>query len=219
MSANLEVDIHNEPEPDTDVSHWLSLPLPTEPGLAREQAISLDTMSKTIDSDISRHVSTLTSNGVNMETPLVDRQGFPLQNVDLVAIRTARQRIRILRNDSKALRERITLLLHLAMNGNPATPKQNGINTAAQRSLQPFARINSVADNSPAQTSGLQAGDQLLKFDRITKADCGENLRALATPGVVTEGIPIQVTLKRSTETISVTLIPRTGWGGRGMLG
>lgn len=215
MSTTL--DIHNEPEPDTDVSHLLSQPLPTEPVPARAQAMSLDSLSRSIDTDISRHVATLTTNGVDMDTPLVDRQGFPLQNVDLVAIRTARQRIRVLRNDGKALRERITLLLHLAMNGDAATPTQNGTKDSPR--VQPFARVNSVADNSPAHSAGLQADDQLLTFGGITASTCGENLRALASPGVVVDGQPIPVTLKRDVATISATLIPRTGWGGRGMLG
>lgn len=220
MTTNLELDIHNVPEPDTDVSHILDRPLPVEAGQARAQAMSLDELSRSIDADISRHMTTLTTNGMNMDDPLVDRQGFPLQNVDLVAIRTARQRIRVLRNDHKSLRERITLLLHVAMNGDQSSVRQNGtISTPQNSEMLPFARINSVAENSPAQSAGLLAGDQLLKFSTITKADCGENLQALAGPQIVSDGIPIPVTIRRNAAILSVELIPRRDWGGRGMLG
>ncbi|SOV03802.1 related to 26S proteasome non-ATPase regulatory subunit 9 [Ustilago sp. UG-2017a] len=229
MSRDLNVDIHNTSSgfDDVDVSSVLSQPLPTEPAPARTEAMSLLELQKQLDADISRHMAVLTSNGVNMVTPLIDSHGFPLANKDLMAIRSARQRINVLRNDSKALRDRISKLLELAINGDALPPSSSVAattsargTTGAQQELRAFAKVNSVADNSPAQTAGLEAGDQILKFGWVTAED-PEGLGALAAPGVVVDGAGIELLVQREgvADTVVLTLIPRAGWGGRGLLG
>ncbi|KAJ1599224.1 hypothetical protein NDA14_004671 [Ustilago hordei] len=232
MSRDLNVDIHNTSSgvDDVDVSSVLSQPLPTEPAPARTEAMSLLELQKQLDADISRHMAVLTYNGVNMATPLIDPHGFPLGNKDLMAIRSARQRINVLRNDSKALRDRISKLLELAINGDALPPSSSVAATAStrgttgsQQELRAFAIVNSVADNSPAQTAGLEAGDQILKFSRVTAEDpegLGA-LAALAAPGVVVDGAGIELLVQREgvADTVVLTLIPRAGWGGRGLLG
>ena len=222
MSTDLNVDIHNVPSPaDVDVSFALSRPLATEPAAARSEAMSLLNLQKQLDADISRHMDVLTTNGVNMQTPLVDAQGFPLANKDLMAIRTAKQRINVLRNDSKALRERVSKLLELAINGDAVPPTATGAQRRGQEEqLTAFARVNSVAENSPAQTAGLLVGDHIVKFGSVTAND-PKGLGALAAPGVVTHGISIHLSVLRQevAQPVQLTLIPRADWGGRGLLG
>jgi len=61
-----------------------------------------------IESEIAALLSTLDSEGgVGMSEPLVDAEGFPRNDVDLVVIRQARQRVICLRNDHKALMKEI----------------------------------------------------------------------------------------------------------------
>lgn len=220
MSADLDVDIHNTSSvADVDVSSALAAPLPTSAVPARTEAMALLNLGKQLDADISRHMAVLTSNGVNMQTPLIDTQGFPLANKDLMAIRTARQRINVLRNDSKAVRDRVAKLLELAINGD-AVPSNGAprAQAAAKENLKPFAKVNSVAESSPAQTAGLVAGDLVVRFGSVT-VENDKGLSALAAPGVAVDGTSIQIMVMRSGETVNLTLIPRAGWGGRGLLG
>ncbi|SPO27009.1 related to 26S proteasome non-ATPase regulatory subunit 9 [Ustilago trichophora] len=221
MSTDLNVDIHNAPSAaDVDVSSALSQPLPTEPVSARSEAMSLLDLQKQLDADITRHMAVLTSNGVNMQTPLIDAQGFPLANKDLMVIRTARQRINILRNDSKAVRDRVSKLLELAINGDAMPQPAVRTETKKEEQLKAFARVNSVAETSPAQTAGLQQGDQILRFGSVT-AESPKGLAALAAPGVVVDGTSIQLLVQREggTQAVALTLVPRANWGGRGLLG
>ncbi|SPO27354.1 related to 26S proteasome non-ATPase regulatory subunit 9 [Ustilago trichophora] len=221
MSTDLNLDIHNAPSAaDVDVSSALSQPLPTEPTAARTEAMSLVNLQKQLDVDISRHMAVLTSNGVNMQTPLIDAQGFPLANKDLMAIRIARQRINVLRNDMKAVRDRVSKLLELAINGDTAPQPASRNKTNQDEQLKAFARVNSVAESSPAQTAGLQQGDQILRFGSVT-AESPKGLGALATPGVVVDGTSIQLLVRREAvaQAVALTLLPRADWGGRGLLG
>lgn len=221
MSTDLNLDIHNVPlVADIDVSSALSQPLPTEPVTARSEAMSLLNLQKQLDADISRHMAVLTSNGVNMQTPLIDAQGFPLANKDLVAIRTARQRINVLRNDLKAVRDRVSKLLELAINGDTAPQPASRSETKKDEQLKAFARVNSVAESSPAQTAGLQQGDQILRFGSVTP-ESPKGLAALAAPGVVVDGTSIQLLVRRDgvAQAVALTLVPRADWGARGLLG
>lgn len=181
--------------------------------------MSLLELQKQLDADLSRHMAVLTSNGVNMQTPLVDAQGFPLADKDLMAIRTAKQRINVLRNDSKALRDRVAQLLELAINGD-ASAQLSSTNAEAGTSvkLRSFARVNSVAEGSPAQAAGLVQGDQVVKFGSVT-SDSPKGLAALAAPGIVVDGESIQLVVTRQGAAVNLTLTPRAGWGGRGLLG
>ncbi len=182
--------------------------------------MSLLELQKQLDADISRHLSTLSSHGVNMQTPLIDAQGFPLANKDLMAIRSTRQRINILRNDSKALRDRVFKLLELAINGDALPSNGAGGQSGRGAELKPFAKVNSVAENSPAQAAGLQQGDQVVKFGTVT-AESEKGLAALAAPGVVVAGASIRLLVRREgvTDAVGLTLVPKADWGGRGLLG
>ncbi|TKY86230.1 hypothetical protein EX895_005055 [Sporisorium graminicola] len=222
MSTDLNVDIHNaSTTADADVSAALAQPPATSPADARTQAMSLLELQKQLDADIARHTAVLTSNGVNMQTPLIDAQGFPLADKDLMAIRTAKQRINVLRNDSKALRDRVAQLLQLAINGDAVAQPPSaarGVGAAKNDELTPFAKVNSVAEGSPAQTAGLIQGDHIVRFGSVT-ADDPKGLAALAAPGVVVDGTGIQIVVARHGESVRLTLTPRAGWGGRGLLG
>ncbi|KAI3483489.1 hypothetical protein L1887_53619 [Cichorium endivia] len=215
MSTDLNVDIHNVPsEADVDVSSALSQPLPTTPAVARTEAMSLLALQKQLDGSMQRHLDVLAANGVTMQTPLIDAQGFPLANKDLMAIRMARQRINVLRNDSHALRDRVAKLLEDTLESSSTSSAQKKVD------LDAFARFNSVADSSPAQAAGLREGDRVVKFGSVT-AQHPQGLAALAAQGVVVDGTPIQLLVSRggSSAPVEITLVPRAGWGGRGLLG
>lgn len=88
-------------------------------------------------------------------------------------VRTTRARIIRLKNDYKELMVRIEKGLHehharlqeQARNNTTANSGALGAGSAAPAALEaPFANVNSVVAGSPAETAGLQVGDNITKF-------------------------------------------------------
>jgi 26S proteasome non-ATPase regulatory subunit 9 len=100
-------------------------------------------------------------------------------NCDIV--RTTRARIIYLRNDHKALMNVIEKFLHehFARQAAIGTSEDNTNETTNRDILSsfssstvhpagpPFAKVNSVVSNSPADTAGLKAGDEIRNFGYV----------------------------------------------------
>jgi 26S proteasome non-ATPase regulatory subunit 9 len=213
--------MHGEPVADVDASAVLGEAAAGDADAdgARAAAVRLMAVQKQIDAAIARHLAVLATHGVDMQTPLVDADGFPRADVDLVAVRTARQRVHALRNDARAILDRLACLLPIAMHGQPTSSSHSpNIPPPVRVATQvPFATVNSVAPNSPAAQAGLCPGDQIIHLAHVTAATGG--LNALAAPGIVVHGIPVHITLLRASQPVSICLTPRSDWGGRGLLG
>lgn len=87
----------------------------------------------------------------------------------------------------------------------------------------PFAKVNTVAPNSPAATAGLQQGDLIRNFGWVNSTN-HDGLRKVAECVQGNEGRNVLVKVSRITAAPSareqdLTLVPRTDWGGRGLLG
>jgi hypothetical protein len=96
-------------------------------------------------------------------------------------VRTTRARIIYLRNDHKALMNVIEKFLHehfakQAALGNSEsdtneTSSEDILSSPSSNTAQPagppFAKVNSVVDNSPADTAGLKAGDEIRNFGYV----------------------------------------------------
>lgn len=89
----------------------------------------------------------------------------------------------------------------------------------------PFAFVNLVAENSPAQEAGLLKGDALVTFDTVLYYGVDSNpLKKIAE--IINKkqnhSIPIEIVRKSSntneSEYINITLIPHS-WDGQGLLG
>lgn len=86
-----------------------------------------------------------------------------------------------------------------------------------------FARVNTVAPRSPADTAGLQPGDLIRNFGYVNRAN-HDGLKKVAECVQGNEGQSITVKVSRpgaapSQRELQLTLVPRSGWGGRGLLG
>ncbi|KFA66273.1 hypothetical protein S40285_01875 [Stachybotrys chlorohalonatus IBT 40285] len=177
----------------------------------------------------------LDSHGVDMQTPLVTRDGFPRSDIDVAQIRTTRSRIIRLRNDYKDLMARIEKYLHEHFASMANGDDNAGVDPsiATQPAILPdsyneplgqaFAKVNSVAAGSPAEEAGLKPADEIRSFGYVNHAN-HDNLKKVAECVQGNEGSEILIKVSRATDAsqrqeLRLTLVPRKDWGGRGMLG
>ncbi|KAF8685750.1 26S proteasome non-ATPase, regulatory subunit [Rhizoctonia solani] len=214
----------------------------TQPTLARtpaqERALALMAERDQVDQQLQAHISILSSHGADMSTRLVDAQGFPRADIDITTVRAARVRVIELRNDRARLTDEIAQALvdvHSTAPLNSAAIKINGVNGISGPSpagtpepeasiqpqlLVPFARVDGVAPNSPAQQAGLQREDLILAFGSLTaRSFSNSSLQPLAQLVASHENRQLVVKVRRNASEITLDFTPRSGWGGRGMLG
>ncbi|KAL7955092.1 hypothetical protein V8C34DRAFT_292651 [Trichoderma compactum] len=176
--------------------------------------------------------SVLDSHGVDMQTPLLTRDGFPRADLDIAQIRTTRARIIRLRNDYKDLMTAIEKYLHehfASIQDGDEAPSTAGDelrilpDSHPEQLGEPFAKVNTVAANSPAQQAGLQAGDEIRNFGYVNRSN-HDGLKKVAECVQGNEGRNIFIKVSRPDgvarrQELRLTLTPRKDWGGRGMLG
>jgi len=172
----------------------------------------------------------LDSHQVTMQTPLIDPEGFPRSDIDVPQIRTVRARITQLRSDWKVMMACIESGLHAQFANLDPSPSSSSLApssaTASIASSAPqdelvgtaFAKVNSVSPNSPAAVAGLRAGDMMKIFGSVNASN-HRNLSKLAEAVASNEGKQITVVVERDGMVQALQLVPRQGWGGRGMLG
>jgi len=175
----------------------------------------------------------LDSHGVDMNTSLLTPDGFPRADIDVAQIRTTRARIIHLRNDWKDLMALIEKRLHEHFasvqddDDEPAAPISSDASvprdSIPETLDQPFAKINTVADNSPAASAGLKPDDRIRNFGYVNHEN-HDGLKKVAECVQGNEGQNILVKVSRSSgdsrpQELRLTLTPRRDWGGRGMLG
>ncbi|KAI0333647.1 hypothetical protein GY45DRAFT_1244172 [Cubamyces sp. BRFM 1775] len=184
-----------------------------------DQVRSLIARKDAVEAEMEAQFSILQSNSVNMDTPLVDSEGFPRADIDIWAVRHARVRIIELRNDHKALMDKIMLALQdvydPGQQSQEASTTDSGTAEGSDNALQPFARVDGVAPGSPAASSGLLREDRILSFGPLTKSSFATaSLQPLAEFVAAQENV-----LRPDDRRVRLTFIPRRGWGGRGLLG
>lgn len=159
---------------------------------------------------------------IGLDAPLVDGEGFPRADIDLVNARSKRGRLRALKYEHKELMKRIEALLHATFAAMPVAqtsapqPRKAKLEGAEQQAI---ALINEVLEGSPASAAGLLNGDALLRFGSVD-ADTADPLSQI--PGQVKGSVnaPIEVVIRRRGEAAPLVLsITPSTWGGRGLLG
>ncbi|KAJ7323374.1 26S proteasome non-ATPase regulatory subunit 9 [Desmophyllum pertusum] len=185
-----------------------------------------DLMAKkdAIEKEIKEFQDTLDSQkGVGMQGTLIDEQNYPRSDIDVYAVRVARNRIICLQNDHKVLMKEIEEGIHeiharaREQKDNEKETKEDTEMADISTKLKAFLRVDSVAEGSPSSQAGLKIGDHILKFGSIS----GENFNGLQDIASVVQhskGIPVSITVEREERTQTLSLTPNT-WSGRGLLG
>ncbi|KAM3529170.1 hypothetical protein NHJ13051_001995 [Beauveria bassiana] len=187
-----------------------------------------------VEAELRALSGVLESHGVDMNTPLLTRDGFPRSDLDVAQIRTTRAQIIRLKNDYKEILANAEKFLHehfanaaeSAESSTPATAAGTSeiLPDSDTRSLEPpFAKIDNVSSGSPAELAGLKVGDEIRNFGYVTRAN-HDGLKKVAECVQGNEGSNVFIRISRpsgaaSREELRLTLTPRRNWGGRGMLG
>ncbi|KAG7445756.1 uncharacterized protein BT62DRAFT_896475 [Guyanagaster necrorhizus] len=188
----------------------MELPSPDSP---REQVRVLMARKSDIQAELETHLSILKANSSTMHSPLVDPDGFPRADIDIYAVRGARIRVIELRNDLEALMNEIGKKLESVYDPSLAPPAVQESDSPADT---PFARVDGVAPGSPAADAGLKREDLIVKFGSLTSPS---SLQAVAEAVGANENQSISIKVLRDNRPAFLSLTPRKGWGGRGMLG
>ncbi|KAK6432121.1 putative 26S proteasome regulatory subunit [Oleoguttula sp. CCFEE 5521] len=205
---------------------------------------SLILQKEALEAELSALSQVLQSQGTTMQTSLTTFDGFPRADIDVAQIRTVRARIVRLKNDWKGVMEKVEVAVLEGFaakemgeedkeeaagarsvegaghsNGVGVMRTESSVGRAAAPVIEPpFARVNSVAEGSPAATAGLRAEDRVVKFGNADWQN-HERLGKVAREVQTNEGREVVVKVIREGRVLELKLVPRRDWGGRGLLG
>ncbi|PKS10616.1 hypothetical protein jhhlp_002371 [Lomentospora prolificans] len=187
-----------------------------------------------IEAELRALSGVLDSHGVDMNTSLLTSDGYPRADIDVAQIRTTRSRIIHLRNDYKALMDTIEQRIHEHFASLPeqsAQALERGLHDASSQPalrdyiapaplMEPFAKVNTVVDRSPADVAGLKPGDEIRVFGYVNQLN-HDDLKKVAECVRGNEGRTVLVKVSRKIdgggrEELQLSLKPTSSWGGRG---
>jgi 26S proteasome non-ATPase regulatory subunit 9 len=193
-----------------------------------------------IEHKLSTLSGVLKSHGVNMDTPLTTEDGFPRNDIDVAQIRNTRAQIIHLRNDHKEVMAHIEQRVYEHFKQYEQThftspPAYTTIAATAPRAIllddatltagPAFAKVTNVVSGSPADQAGLEVGDTIKNFAGVNWTN-HENLSKIAQVVQKNEGCVMNIKVSRKDESREgqtkdelMQIVPRPGWGGRGLLG
>ncbi|KAJ1657949.1 putative 26S proteasome regulatory subunit [Dispira simplex] len=192
------------------------------------QKEALETQLREVDTALQRH-------GAGLEDPLVDADGFPRSDIDVIAVRALRVKSIELRNDLKQTMARVEQYLHTCHQGdstNATAPAESVspmklIQATQVTSTSPLVVVGHVSPNSPAALAGLHKGDRIMEIGSINHSNYS-GLQQISS--LVSESLqrPIRLRVQRfrqgneddpaTYQTFEGSLIPRP-WEGPGFLG
>lgn len=206
----------------------------------RARVAQLDAARRAIESELGVLAAGLGPAG--MTGPLVDADGFPRADVDVMAVRHARQQVVMRRNDLKcAMGELAGALEALHALGPTAAPAPapapaplagaagglaaaHAVGDGKCATLAPFAWVDSVTPGSPASDAGLAVGDRVVALGPLRGAPVGAvagaapSLADVAAVVRSSEDTEVAVVVRRGGVDVALRLTPRR-WAGPGLLG
>ena len=177
----------------------------------------------TVESELQALYDVLRSHNTDMDSELVDAEGYPRADVDIITVRKTRVRILYLRNDLKKLMSQIEAGLvevhkEARENSDGATLRIQSMNLSSNaKQLPPILRVNQVTADSPAEKAGLCVEDLITQFGSIT-SDNFVDLKSIGALVQHSKGKEVTVKILRGEEAKALKLVPNT-WSGKGLLG
>lgn len=187
-----------------------------EHAITRDTLLNLMEERRKIESSILSFNEILQQNGVGLEGPLVDAEGYPRNDIDVYQVRVARNKIICLKNDLKALMKTIEDNLY-TLHKQEGTQELPQVNVDSSP-MNPILKVGSVSFGSPADIAGLKTGDLIVQIGTI---NCN-NFSSLADVArVVQHSVNGSVDFKVQRQgrgVVSLQVHPRP-WSGQGNLG
>eukprot|EP01080_Neovahlkampfia_damariscottae_P000137 gene137-4383_t len=166
---------------------------------------------------------------------LVDQEGFPRSDIDVHQTLIMRNKLNCLKTDYKFLMKEIEegmYALHATYKTEEKKVEEKvekkeelieEINIIEKKPVlqrkSPFLTVNSVAEGSPAQETGLEVNDEICKFGDIEKKELDTyGLKILADYVQKNVNNKLKIQILRKNKDIMLTFTPKT-WNGKGLLG
>jgi len=159
----------------------------------------------------------LNQQGVTMDSPLVDEEGFPIVSIDIYAVRKARHDIICLSNDRADLTKRTEELMLKAHEEMKAAGHESNPQQVHRTSNKPFVVVQHVTPGGPAEESGLRDGDKIVQYGPLHYGNY-EKLEQIAEVTRESENKVIRVTVIRDERPVRLEVTPHS-WSGKGTLG
>lgn len=174
----------------------------------RKELLDLDKQRKELENEIESLTEFLTSDGMpGVSGSLLDNEGFPLPNIDHMAVRTARNKLIKTQNDLTNLMHTIEskMATYFSEINNkqkqPQSENEKSSNLAdinepiaialtddvsnnnkshhSRPTKEPFAVVVEITPGSPAEESGLRTDDVITVFDNVLYK--GQSMNPLQT--------------------------------------
>lgn len=188
---------------------------------SREAVLGLVERKGAMEAELEAILSELSSGAapVGLTGNLIDSEGFPRNDVDIMRVATLRNRYAVLVTDTKQILKEIEAGLHeLHAETKPAVQSRTATAAATDgEEERAFLRANSVAFDSPAYSAGLREGDVIYRFGKLRWADF-QHVQLAGVAAEVVEARPIRIFFRRMGAKKTCTLLPQR-WEGKGLLG
>ncbi|XP_023332707.1 26S proteasome non-ATPase regulatory subunit 9 [Eurytemora carolleeae] len=186
----------------------------------RAEVLEFIKIKESIEEELKVLYDVLKTQGVGMEDPLVDAEGFPRADIDVYQVRHARHSIRTKSNDLKDVLNKIESGLHnihaQAREGIGLEDNLSSLSTGREKPI-PFARVLVVCAGSPAETAGIKPGDLIAGFGSVNSSNF-TSLKSISEVVEHSENKPLTVILLRDDAVHRLRLTPEI-WSGQGLLG
>lgn len=146
----------------------------------RKMLASLDVQRKAMELEADAIISELTSSPsegvepIGLDTPLVDKEGYPRADIDVYRARAQRNRFRVLKTDHKEIEGKIEgFLLQFASFKDPSRKKAESEEKARRLAPKPQPKYDAatgkwVVKNWDGSVSGVAGGDRL-RFENLSQ--------------------------------------------------